>query len=289
VCPCAAPRSHSLELSKTRCPATLCRRTVGSSRVWRRRSSERLCTAEVRENAREVCVARWYDPSTGQFMSVDPDLAETDQPYAYAGDDPVNETDPRGKTPWPPDGYPWPVYCYWPGINCEQTPNEWIGPRAEADFEGWVQNWTTTEAPWSATVRQYWVYNLAGSLRKYDLYNAEWNAGAFAPSSGIEGQAWELKVGYQTVNGRNTYQINFDQALLRAGGAGYYTTSGDGGRPPANIGRISWWDQPGGPADIGVSIPLAIQLSAASIRTGGLFFAEVDFPEWPPSQGECPD
>jgi hypothetical protein len=29
-------------------------------------------------------------------MSVDPDLAETDQPYAYAGDDPVNESDPSG-------------------------------------------------------------------------------------------------------------------------------------------------------------------------------------------------
>jgi len=29
-------------------------------------------------------------------MSVDPDLAETDQPYAYAGDDPVNTSDPSG-------------------------------------------------------------------------------------------------------------------------------------------------------------------------------------------------
>lgn len=29
-------------------------------------------------------------------MSVDPDLADTDQPYAYAGDDPVNESDPSG-------------------------------------------------------------------------------------------------------------------------------------------------------------------------------------------------
>ena len=51
---------------------------------------------KVRQNARGVCVARWYDPGTGEFMSVDPDLAETDQPYAYAGDDPVNETDPSG-------------------------------------------------------------------------------------------------------------------------------------------------------------------------------------------------
>jgi RHS repeat-associated protein len=40
--------------------------------------------------------ARWYAPSTGEFTSVDPALAETGQPYAYAGDDPVNEGDPSG-------------------------------------------------------------------------------------------------------------------------------------------------------------------------------------------------
>jgi RHS repeat-associated protein len=40
--------------------------------------------------------ARWYDPGTGQFVSVDPDFAETDQPYVYAGDDPANKTDPSG-------------------------------------------------------------------------------------------------------------------------------------------------------------------------------------------------
>jgi RHS repeat-associated protein len=43
--------------------------------------------------------ARWYDPATGQFLSVDPALAETGQPYAYAGDDPVNEGDPSGLLP----------------------------------------------------------------------------------------------------------------------------------------------------------------------------------------------
>ena len=37
-------------------------------------------------------------------MSVDPDLAVTDQPYAYAGDDPVNEADPSG---WYSYSYYW--------------------------------------------------------------------------------------------------------------------------------------------------------------------------------------
>ena len=40
--------------------------------------------------------ARWYAPGTGEFTSVDPALAETGQPYEYAGDDPVNGWDPSG-------------------------------------------------------------------------------------------------------------------------------------------------------------------------------------------------
>ena len=41
-------------------------------------------------------VARYYDPATGQFLSLDPDVAETDAPFTYAGDDPVNGWDPLG-------------------------------------------------------------------------------------------------------------------------------------------------------------------------------------------------
>ena len=41
-------------------------------------------------------VGRYYDPGTDQFLSVDPDLAETGQPYAFTGDDPLNATDPLG-------------------------------------------------------------------------------------------------------------------------------------------------------------------------------------------------
>jgi len=41
-------------------------------------------------------VYRYYDPSTGQFLSVDPLVDLTGQPYAYTGGDPVNATDPSG-------------------------------------------------------------------------------------------------------------------------------------------------------------------------------------------------
>jgi RHS repeat-associated protein len=41
-------------------------------------------------------INRYYDPATGQFISVDPDVGQTGQPYAYTGGDPVNATDPLG-------------------------------------------------------------------------------------------------------------------------------------------------------------------------------------------------
>ena len=40
--------------------------------------------------------ARWYDPATGQFLSVDPLVVATQQPYAYVADNPLNYTDPFG-------------------------------------------------------------------------------------------------------------------------------------------------------------------------------------------------
>jgi RHS repeat-associated protein len=41
-------------------------------------------------------VNRYYDPSTGQFLSVDPEVRTTLQPYAYTQGNPVSQTDPAG-------------------------------------------------------------------------------------------------------------------------------------------------------------------------------------------------
>jgi RHS repeat-associated protein len=41
-------------------------------------------------------VNRYYDPSTGQFTSVDPDVDKTLAPYAYTSGNPVSQTDPTG-------------------------------------------------------------------------------------------------------------------------------------------------------------------------------------------------
>jgi len=40
--------------------------------------------------------ARYYDPATGSFLTRDPLVDQTHEPYAYAGSDPLNETDPTG-------------------------------------------------------------------------------------------------------------------------------------------------------------------------------------------------
>jgi RHS repeat-associated protein len=40
--------------------------------------------------------ARSYDPGSGQFTTPDPMVASTGEPYAYANDDPINNSDPSG-------------------------------------------------------------------------------------------------------------------------------------------------------------------------------------------------
>jgi RHS repeat-associated protein len=40
--------------------------------------------------------ARYYNPTTGQFISRDPFFYETREPYAYANDSPINFVDPTG-------------------------------------------------------------------------------------------------------------------------------------------------------------------------------------------------
>ena len=57
-------------------------------------------------------LARYYSPSTGQFISVDPALAQTQQPYGYASGNPVSHTDPTGQ--W---DYAFCAYTSWQNRN----------------------------------------------------------------------------------------------------------------------------------------------------------------------------
>jgi hypothetical protein len=97
VSPCAERRGRARLYCRNGASAQN-RPHVGTFRpaARQRRSSERLCRSKVRQNAREVCVARWYDPATGEFLSVDPDFNATLDAYGYADESPLDGTDPSG-------------------------------------------------------------------------------------------------------------------------------------------------------------------------------------------------
>jgi len=54
-----------------------------------------LCRSELPIAPRGV-INRYYDPATGQFMSVDPLVGLTGAAYSYCGADPFNASDPMG-------------------------------------------------------------------------------------------------------------------------------------------------------------------------------------------------
>lgn len=61
------------------------------------RASRSSCKRS-RTTAGASAVHRYYDPTTGQFLTVDPLVSQTGQPFSYANDDPVNGSDPSGLT-----------------------------------------------------------------------------------------------------------------------------------------------------------------------------------------------
>jgi hypothetical protein len=72
-------------------------------------------------------LVRFYDPTTGQFITRDPANAATREAYGYTGGNPLNRRDPSGLAPW--DGY-----CL-TNINCDQ-PNTSVGQSMADDFRG---------------------------------------------------------------------------------------------------------------------------------------------------------
>jgi len=52
------------------------------------------------ESGLQYLRARYYDPTTAQFLTRDPITAQTRTPYTYANNSPTNYTDPTGMFPW---------------------------------------------------------------------------------------------------------------------------------------------------------------------------------------------
>jgi RHS repeat-associated protein len=62
------------------------------------------------ESGLTYLIGRYYDPTTGQFLTRDPMVITTRDPYGYVGDNPLNRTDPRGLCDF------WDVVCAVQGV-----------------------------------------------------------------------------------------------------------------------------------------------------------------------------
>jgi RHS repeat-associated protein len=89
--------------------------------------------------------ARYYDPATGQFTSIDPVVQTTRQPYAYVAGNPLNAIDPRGlqgstRGHTPPPCAKSPRGCEIFGGQLRRF-GEWIGQNARPIFDAALFAW----------------------------------------------------------------------------------------------------------------------------------------------------
>lgn len=127
------------------------RRSIGLSP---RRATCRRHRPSERQRARDV--HRYYDPGTGQFVSVDPLVDETGQAYTYTGDDPVNGVDPLGLS-WtvkngaqlPSDG----SFPYNPPKNAHGQPLKVRGTSSYRDADGDIWQWDPVKREWDVVHR----------------------------------------------------------------------------------------------------------------------------------------
>jgi len=89
--PCQDPRLSPTRL--VRCSPT----RSGSGFRWRASMCRASSPGEPRgTRLSHSLVNRYYDPASYQFLSIDPKVGTTLQPYAFVGGDPLNSTDPLG-------------------------------------------------------------------------------------------------------------------------------------------------------------------------------------------------
>ncbi len=179
-------------------------------------------------------------------MSVDPDLAETDQPYAYAGDDPVNNSDPSGQLLVTGNG-DGASLCYIASSRTISDLETWAGV-------AWSKSaWTRFSVTWWWDSGQ--VIALSPSITVH-AYNTLWlgapETNAYSASQSIDsgvGHVEAVATKYNDYGEYGTYGDDWCFAAVLQAGGGYQlnkTTDVSGGgvitpgsREPC--GNWKWW------------------------------------------------
>jgi len=158
-----------------------------------------------------VVVGRYYDTTTGQFLSVDPEISASHAPYSYVQDDPTNYNDPLGLLGRP-------SYCDSgsPYVKCIPTESAITGTSSD-DLEA------AARIEYSAEPSSVFFRTPLGA-RYVDVY---------VPNGG--GIAVELKIGYQG-GYRLENQARKDGWILAHGGGE--------GQPYQPVHLSEWWWYP---------------------------------------------
>lgn len=193
--------------------------------------------------------ARYYDPTTQQFLTRDPLVAATEQAYNYAAGSPLNAKDPSGLYPAGPD-----VPDDMPGIRSASGLHKLSGQQ----LKRWASKWGYDKPE-----------DLANEIKEHsgrsrvDLYYDDEGNVYTAPKKGQKGSRVADKTGYELpdeIRGRTSqscepgeesgdsvqsHQVQYDD------GPSLHPA---GGRVPAPIGIIPVPD-PNGPSPGVIRVP----------------------------------
>ncbi len=219
-----SPRNHAFAFRAGIRPLHRGRRTVISAGQPTRATRSRRCATP------RGCVARYYDPTTGQFLTRDLLVASTRSAYGYTAGNPLNSIDPTGLSSSggnAPPGMHWSALtnCFHPNSERLQIgpgifrPSNWFS-MTWPEKKHWI--WThDTHRIQLVKVDQGGV-NYSGELCWYlclqgtisldgDGINASWSTGGFSAVPGGSISA--------TATTRDACHRN-DTHLVVAGGAG---------------------------------------------------------------------
>jgi RHS repeat-associated protein len=201
-------------------------RGTGSTFADPRADSATFC----RRHRRHL-VNRYYDPASYQFISVDPKVGTTLEPYAFVGGDPLNATDPLGLFRWRHFFNP----CDW-GNACRHAHNaakRYRNAVSHSTFEHDV-----VDIPQDASYLQYWATYAAIKTAKRDASHVPGGSavvtGLSLPLvpievSGLAGQAlgslskgqsiWQQDQGNQPLFGQQTGGVALSKGLAQITGS----------------------------------------------------------------------